>query len=76
MADYFRVLGIAKAMDECARAWRIVRESDEHAREQGFLFDRNMAGRKGKGGKQRSQSARGVHVRNQQCTGRRKMTRQ
>ena len=73
MADYFRVLGIVKAMDECARAWRIVRESDEHAREQGFLFDRNMAGRKGKGGKQRSQSARGVHIRNQQYTGRRKM---
>ena len=73
MADYFRVSGIVKAMDECARAWRIVRESDEYARERGFLFDRNMAGRKGKGGKQRSQSARGVHVRNQQYTGRRKM---
>lgn len=73
MLDLFRVLGIAQEMGEHARVWRIVRESDEHARGQGFLFDRNVAGRKGKGGKQRSQSARGVHVRNQQYTGRRKM---
>ncbi len=73
MLDLFRVFGIAQEMGEHARAWGIVKESDEHARERGFLFDRNMAGRKGKGGKQRSQSARGVHIRNQQYTGRRKM---
>lgn len=73
MADYFRVLGIVKAMDECARAWEIVNESEEYARGQGFLFMKNMAGRKGNGGKQRNQNVRGAHIRNQRYTGRRKM---
>lgn len=73
MLDLFRVFGIAQEMGEHARVWRIVRESDEHARGQGFLFDRNMAGRKGNGGKQRNQNVRGAHIRNQRYTGRRKM---
>lgn len=76
MAYCFRSFGNGKEMSECARAWEIVKESDEHARGQGFLFDRNMAGRKGKGGKQRSHNDRGMHIRNQRYTGRRKMTRQ
>ena len=76
MLDLFRVFGIAQEMGEHARAWGIVKESDEHARGRGFLFDRNMAGRKGNGGKQRNQNVRGAHIRNQRYTGRRKMTRQ
>lgn len=50
-------------MSESIRAWEIVRESDEYAQERGFLFMKNMAGRKGKGGRQKSYNGRGAHVR-------------
>ncbi|QQS15357.1 MAG: hypothetical protein IPK84_03230 [Candidatus Moraniibacteriota bacterium] len=73
MADLFWVLGGAQEMSESVRAWEIVRKSDEYAQEKGFLFMKNMAGRKGKGGgRQKSYNGRGVHVR-KGYVGRRKM---
>ena len=61
----------ADACDQ--KLWGIVRDADQHTRMHGFLFERNMAGRHGKGGKQNRYKGRGAHVRNQRYTGRRKM---
>lgn len=69
-ASLWRIVLRVEACDQ--KLWGIVRDADQYTRMHGFLFERNMAGRHGKGGKQNRYKGRGAHARNQQYTGRRK----
>lgn len=72
-ASLWRIVLRVEACDQ--KLWGIVRDADQYTRMHGFLFERNMAGRNRKKGKQKYQKGRGAHARNQQYTGRRKTTK-